>query len=112
MAAWPSRKSFLLVGRRMHRLPVLTAALAHHRDALASWGLAPRKSADEMFRAAVEMRRDHKAWGLRRRDVEGTWARVCRRALKQPPGAPTRGRRSRAAGRSHITTRSRSFSTA
>ena len=42
----------------------------------------PARSTDEMFHAAVEMRRDHASWGLRRRDVEGAWAGVCRRALK------------------------------
>jgi hypothetical protein len=76
-------KSFLLVGVPHAGLPVLTAALERHRDALADLGVrAPAKSADEAFRAAVELRREHKAWGLRRRDVEGTWAGICRRALK------------------------------
>ena len=42
----------------------------------------PARSEMEMFNAAVEMRRDHRAWGLRRKDVEGSWARVCRRAIK------------------------------
>jgi hypothetical protein len=36
----------------------------------------------EMFNAAVEMRRDHRDWGLRRKDVEGSWAHLCRRAIK------------------------------
>lgn len=42
----------------------------------------PARSEMEMFNAAVEMRRDHRAWGLRRKDVEGSWARLCRRAIK------------------------------
>ena len=76
-------KSFLLVGVPHTGLPVLTAALEQHRDALGALGVrAPAKSDDEAFRAAVELRREHKAWGLRRRDVEGTWAGICRRALK------------------------------
>jgi hypothetical protein len=76
-------KSFLLVGVPHAGLPLLTAALEQHRGALAELGVrAPAKSADEVFRAAVELRREHKAWGLRRRDVEGTWAGICRRALK------------------------------
>jgi hypothetical protein len=41
----------------------------------------PARSEMEMFNAAVEMRRDHRAWGLRRRDVEGSWARLARRAI-------------------------------
>ena len=42
----------------------------------------PARSEMEMFNAAVEMRRDHRVWGLRRKDVEGSWARLCRRAIK------------------------------
>jgi len=75
--------SFLLVGVPHAALPLLTAGLELHRDTLARLGVrVPAKSADEAFRAAVELRREHKAWGLRRRDVEGTWAGICRRALK------------------------------
>jgi hypothetical protein len=77
------QKSFLIVGLPHVGVPLLTAALELHRDSLAETGVrAPAKSADEMFRAAVELRREHKAWGLRRRDVEGAWAGICRRALK------------------------------
>ncbi len=77
-------KSFLLVGLPHTGLPMLTTALAHHRDALEELGVtAPAKSADEAFRAAVEVRREHRAWGLRRKDVEGTWSAICRRAMKQ-----------------------------
>ncbi len=77
------QKSFVLVGIPHTGLPLLTAALEQHRDALVEHGVrAPAKSADEMFRAAVELRREHRAWGLRRRDVEGAWAGICRRALK------------------------------
>ena len=42
----------------------------------------PAHSQTEMFRAAVELRRDHRFWGVRRRDVEGSWATLCRRAIK------------------------------
>jgi hypothetical protein len=56
-------------------------ALLEHAESLAEMGFRhPATAEDEMFRAAVEIRRDHKAWGYRRRDVEGTWAEVCRRA--------------------------------
>src|SRR4051812_28653317 len=75
-------KSFLLVGLPHAGVPQLTAALEQHRDVLTEYVVrVPAKSADEAFRAAVELRREHKAWGLRRRDVEGTWATICRRAL-------------------------------
>ena len=77
-------KSFLLVGLPHTGVPLLTAALEQHRTALAELGVtAPAKSADEAFRAAVELRREHRAWGLRRKDVEGTWSAICRRALRQ-----------------------------
>ena len=76
-------KSYLLVGLPHTGVPLLTAALEQHRVALAELGVtAPAKSADEAFRAAVELRREHRAWGLRRKDVEGTWSAICRRALK------------------------------
>jgi hypothetical protein len=75
--------SFLLVGLPHTGVPLLTAGLELHREALDGHGVrVPAKSADEVFRAAVELRREHKAWGLRRRDVEGAWAGICRRALK------------------------------
>lgn len=77
------QKSFLLVGLPHAGVPLLTEALEQHRDALVERGVrSPAKSADEAFRAAVELRREHKAWGLRRRDVEGAWVGICRRALK------------------------------
>ena len=77
-------KSFLLVGLPHAGVPLLTAALEQHRHALAELGVtAPAKSADEAFRAAVEVRREHRAWGLRRKDVEGTWSAIARRAVKQ-----------------------------
>jgi hypothetical protein len=78
------QKSFLLVGLPHTGVPLLTAALEQHRVALAELGVtSPAKSADEAFRAAVELRREHRAWGLRRKDVEGTWSAICRRAVKQ-----------------------------
>jgi hypothetical protein len=77
-------KSFLLVGLPHTGVSLLTAALERHRDSLGELGItAPAKSADEAFRAAVELRREHRAWGLRRKDVEGTWSAISRRALKQ-----------------------------
>src|SRR5207342_3388320 len=70
-------KSYLLVGLPHTGVPLLTAALEQHRDELAELGVtAPAKSADEVFR-------EHRAWGLRRKDVEGTWSAICRRALKK-----------------------------
>ncbi|QYJ02956.1 hypothetical protein KUV85_11485 [Nocardioides panacisoli] len=76
------RKAFIHVG-----MPgvgdVLGPALAHHRDALVELGInAPAKHAQESFRAAVEVTRSHRTWGIRRKHVEGTWADVYRRAGK------------------------------
>jgi hypothetical protein len=75
--------AYLIVGLPHAGVPVLSTALEAHRDALAEVGVrVPARSSEEAFRAAVELRREHKAWALRRKDVEGTWAGICRRALK------------------------------
>ena len=42
----------------------------------------PDVEADAFARAAIEIRRTHKAAGLKRKQVEGAWAQVCRRAFK------------------------------
>jgi hypothetical protein len=77
------RKAFVHVGLPHSGGTILEAALDHHEATLARLGIQrPAKSADEMFRAAVELLRDHRAWGYRRRDVEGSWSSVCRRARK------------------------------
>ena len=77
------QKSFLLVGLPHTGVPLLSTALELHREVLVQHGVrVPAKSADEAFRAAVELRREHRAWGLRRKDVEGTWAAITRRARK------------------------------
>lgn len=47
---------------------------------LAACGVrVPDVTADDLDRADTEIRRRHRAAGVRRRDVEGAWARVCRR---------------------------------
>lgn len=76
------RKAYLHVG-----MPgagdVVETALVHHRDALVELGVAvPVKTTEEGFRAAVEILRAHQEWGFRRSEVEGQWARICRRAAK------------------------------
>lgn len=58
-------------------------ALAHHHEALVELGVASiAQTPAESFRAAVELTRSHKAWGLKRSDVEGQWTRMVRRAQK------------------------------
>ncbi len=62
---------------------VLEPALAHHHEALVELGYASvARSGAESFRAAVEITRSHKDWGLRRGDVEGQWTRLVRRAVR------------------------------
>jgi hypothetical protein len=52
-------------------------------EALAVGGVrVPDVDADLLARAEVEILRSHRAAGLRRKEVEGSWARVCRRARK------------------------------
>ena len=88
--AWPSRRRSSWSDSRTAASTCSTAALEQHRDALAEPGVTgPAKSADEMFRAAVEIRREHRAWGLRRKDVEGTWSNDL------PPGHQAPGHRRR-----------------
>ena len=83
------QRAFLHIGLPHSGGAVFDAALRRHAGTPA--GLVddrrrrvrlPARSEMEMFNAAVEMRRDHRAWGLRRKDVEGAWARLCRRAIK------------------------------
>lgn len=75
------RKAYLHIGLAHSGGGLLESALARHTAALDAHGLRhPAGSPEEMFRASVEMRRDHRAWGFRRREVEGTWAEICRRA--------------------------------
>lgn len=62
---------------------VLEPALAHHHAALVELGVASAaRTPAESFRAAVEITRSHKEWGLKRGDVEGQWTRLVRRAAK------------------------------
>ncbi len=77
------RKAFLHVGLDDRSADFLDAALALHGHALADLGVRrPAVSSEEMFRAALEIRREHRAWGYTRAEVEGAWSRICRRGLK------------------------------
>ncbi|GAA4706958.1 hypothetical protein [Nocardioides conyzicola] len=63
----------------------LEQELAEHAEALADQGVqAPAVAPGEMSRAAIEIRREHRAWGYERREVEGAWAAICRRVRKGP----------------------------
>jgi hypothetical protein len=77
------RTAYLHIGLPRSGGAFLDSALAEHAPALEAGGLRhPAISAEQMFRAAIEVRRDHKAWGYERREVEGTWAEICRRVQK------------------------------
>jgi len=84
------QRAFLHIGLPHSDGELLDAGLRRYAGTLAP-GLVddrgrrvrlPARSEMEMFNAAVEMRHDHRDWGLRRRDVEGSWAHLCRRAIK------------------------------
>lgn len=76
------RKAFVHVGLAGIG-DIIEPALVQHRDALVELGVTVLpKTTDESFRAAVEMLRDHKGWGFKRKEVEGQWADLCRRAHK------------------------------
>ncbi len=62
---------------------VVDTAVQRHRGRLAELGvLVPTKAREESFRAAIDVRRLHHAWGFKRKEVEGAWAQVARRCLK------------------------------
>lgn len=62
---------------------VLEPALAHHHQALVELGVASlAHTTCESFRAAVEMLRNHKEWGLKRADVEGRWTDLVGRGAR------------------------------
>lgn len=61
----------------------LARTLVAHDEALRDLGhKVPFRSTQEAGVAVVEMRRTHAEHGLRRRQVEGAWAEICRRAWK------------------------------
>lgn len=70
-------KIFLHVGPEPRALT--HADLTEHRSLLAGAGcLVPHVAQSALDAAASEMLRNHRALGLRRRDVEGAWAGVTR----------------------------------
>lgn len=59
----------------------LQHSLAENAVALEDRGvLYPQTDDDVMFRAALDVRGNHKAWGRRRKDVEGAWDHLAGRA--------------------------------
>ena len=77
------RKVYLHVGLPGGPGDFLEIALRRHAHSLAALDVRnPAASADEMFRAAVEVMREHRSWGYERREVEGAWSAICRRGHK------------------------------
>lgn len=72
-----AKRLFLLhVGPGPVDVSSMTEALALGRI------VVPAADPDTFVHAGIEIRRTHKAAGLKRRQVEGAWAKVCRRAYK------------------------------
>jgi hypothetical protein len=74
------QRVFVHVGVHKTGTTHLQGELLRHRVALRDAGVLYPGSANLMFRAAVDVRANHRAWGLRRRDVRGAWDDLCRKA--------------------------------
>lgn len=73
----PKRHVFLHIG------PDVVELDDEAREQLAAGGVStPDVTRADLDRADLEIRRAHKSAGLKRRDVEGAWARVCRRTFR------------------------------
>lgn len=75
---------YLHVGMPTCDTAFLQGALTRNRKALAEAGfLFPAGGGEKlMFRAALDVRGNHKVWGRKRSDVESTWDRLCRKARR------------------------------
>ena len=73
------KNAFLHVGPDLGGEP-LHDAFSWDPSLAAARVAAPGVRAEELALADLEIRRAHRSAGLRRRDVEGAWARVCRKA--------------------------------
>jgi hypothetical protein len=77
------RRVYLQLGLADTGTAFIERALLSHAEGLAAVGIdAPAISTEELFRAAVEIRRQHAEHGYARADVEGTWAALCRRVRR------------------------------
>lgn len=75
-------KVFLHIGPGIGGVDEPHEALRHDEALLAAGVTVPDVSQDDLRRADLEIRRLHKSEGLKRKDVEGAWAAVCRAAFK------------------------------
>ena len=74
-----SRKLIWHIGTAHAPRALIPANLAAHRETLAASGVAVAAGEEESSLVTHELLRTHRQAGLRRRDVEGGWARVCDR---------------------------------
>jgi hypothetical protein len=78
------KNAFLLIGPALPSADRLQETLTGAQDLLTTAGLTtPDVSQADLDGSAIELLRTHKAAGLARKDVEGTLARVVRRAEKR-----------------------------
>ena len=74
------RRVYLHVGVPKSGTSFLQAALARNRKALRDSGFRYPGGREPMFRAALDVRGNHKAWGRDSADVAGSWDDLCRKA--------------------------------
>jgi hypothetical protein len=74
------RRVHLHVGVHKSGTTHLQLMLVRHRAALREQGVLHPGAQSRMFLAAVDVRGTHRAWGLRARDVRGSWDTLCRAA--------------------------------
>ncbi len=77
-----SKRVYLHVGVHRSGTPYLQSMLLRHRVALREAGVLYPGAESRMFLAAVEVRGTHRGWGLRGRDVRGSWDGLCREARR------------------------------
>lgn len=76
------RTVYLHVGPAVPGLHALHESLRDEPSLAGAGVFLPSVDQELMDRADIEIRRRHKAVGVRRKDVEGAWAKVCRRAFR------------------------------
>lgn len=77
------RSVYLHIGVPKSGTTFVRATLKQNRTALHEAGfLYPDGGEERMFRAALDVRGNHKSWGRRRSEVEGTWDGLCHKARR------------------------------
>ena len=75
-----AQRVYLHVGVHKSGTTHLQLQLVRHRAALREQGVLYPGAQSRMFLAAVDVRGTHRAWGLRGREVRGSWDTLCRAA--------------------------------